>query len=68
MKKVEMPLGFIMSIFQNKEALKYFTSLDENIKQLICNYIQNVATGDESKERIYNSIQGLANENLNFLR
>ncbi|MDD2376938.1 MAG: hypothetical protein PHD15_06125 [Clostridia bacterium] len=67
MKKTGMPIGFIITIFQNKDALKYFANLDENTKQRISDYIQNVTTGEESKEKIYNSIQGLANQNVNFL-
>ena len=62
-----MPIGFIITIFENKDALKYFANLDENTKQRISDYIQNTTTDEESKKKIYTSVQGLANQNIDFL-
>jgi len=67
MGKSDMPIGFIMSIFKNKDALKYFSNLDEDTKIKISDYIKNSTTSDQAKERIYNSIEGLSSQNLHFL-
>lgn len=56
-----------MSIFKNKDALKYFSNLDEDTKIKISDYIKNSTTSDQAKERIYNSIEGLSSQNLHFL-
>ncbi len=63
----KLPIGFILSIAQNEQALKYFANLDDMTKNRISNYIQDSITGEEAKERINISINGLENNNLDFL-
>lgn len=63
----KLPTGFILSIAQNEQALKYFSNLDEFTKNRISNYIQDSMTGDEAKERINISINSLEKNNLDFL-
>lgn len=62
-----IPVGFAMSLSQHEDALKYYGSLDKMQQEQIKNYIQNSTTGDEAKQRIENSVNGLSNNNLNFL-
>ena len=62
-----MPIGFIMAVSRNSDALKYFANLDSNTINNISNYIKNSSTGDEAKTKITNSIDGLAKQNLDFL-
>lgn len=67
MEDVKLPIGFAFSIAQHEEAFKYYGSLDKDTQTKITDYIQNVATGDEAKQKIDTSINGLANQNTNFL-
>jgi hypothetical protein len=67
MEDGKLPVGFTFSIAQNEGALKYYGSLDKTVQNKITNYIQNVSTGDEAKQKIDESINGLANNNTNFL-
>lgn len=63
-----MPIGFIMAIARNNDALKYFANLDNTTINNISDYIKNSSTGDEAKEKINMSIDGLSRQNLDFLR
>lgn len=63
-----MPIGFIMAIARNNDALKYFANLDNTTINNISDYIKNSSTGDEAKEKINASIDGLSRQNLDFLR
>ncbi len=62
-----LPVGFLLSISQNEKALKYFANLDNISKNKISNYIRDSIDGNEAKERINISLNGLENNNLNFL-
>lgn len=63
-----MPIGFIMAIARNNDALKHFANLDNTTINNISDYIKNSSTGDEAKEKINMSIDGLSKQNLDFLR
>ncbi len=67
MANSQLPIGFTMSISNNEHALKFYSSLDKATQNKIMNYIRNSTTGNEAKEKIENSVNGLANNNLNFL-
>jgi abortive infection bacteriophage resistance protein len=67
MGNTNLPIGFIMSVAQNKDALKYYSNLDDATKSKISDYIQGSTTGDEAKIRINTSVEGLTNHNLHFL-
>ncbi len=62
-----LPIGFIMAITKNNDALKYYSALDESTKHKISNYIQNSATGEQVKIKIETCINALAKHNLYFL-
>lgn len=67
MGNINLPIGFIMSITQNKDALKYYSNLDDDTKSKISQYIQNSATGAQAKLKINICIEELAKHNLHFL-
>lgn len=50
MKPNEMPLGFVMALAQNSEALNKFTSLSENKKQEIINATHKVNSRTEMRQ------------------
>lgn len=63
-----MPIGFIMAIARNNDALKYFANLDNTTINNISDYIKSSSTGDEAKEKINTSIDGLSKQSLDFLK
>lgn len=67
MAQGNLPIGFIMSIAQNQEAMKNFSNLDDTNRNKITNYIQASATGEDALERINISINNLEKNDLNFL-
>lgn len=67
MENNDLPIGFIMSMARNSEALKYFGSLDNTTVQNISNYIKASSTGEEAKQKIDSSVNGLASGNIDFL-
>ena len=67
MEDGKLPIGFAFSIAQHDEALKYYGSLDKDTQTKITDYIQSSNTGDEAKQKIDTSINGLANQNTDFL-
>lgn len=50
MKMNEMPLGFVMSLAQNPEALNKFTSLSDNKKQEIINATHKINSKNEMRK------------------
>lgn len=46
----ELPLGFVMSLAQNPEALNKFTSLSESKQQEIINATHNINSKNEMRE------------------
>jgi hypothetical protein len=67
MSEGDLPIGFIMSIAQKENALKNFVNLDDITKNKIVNYIKDSATGNDALEKINTSINGLEENNLDFL-
>ncbi len=50
MNRKDIPQGFAMALAQNKQALFYFSTLDDREKQEICSRITSLNTKDEMKE------------------
>lgn len=63
----ELPIGFAMSLSMSPEAMKYYSTLSLEQQTDIVKYVQNNKTGIEAKQKVYNAIQGLENNNLDFL-
>lgn len=61
-KKGSIPVGFSMSLAQNKFALDKYSQLDEEDKEKINSYIASSSTGNEAKERINSIISKLEND------
>ncbi|MDD4376384.1 MAG: hypothetical protein PHR25_06385 [Clostridia bacterium] len=60
----DMPIGFAMSLVQNKNALATYVNLSNSEKEEINIYIQNSKTGLEAKERIDNILIKLSNNSF----
>jgi len=60
----DMPIGFAMSLVQNKNALTTYVNLSNSEKEEINIYIQNSKTGLEAKERIDNILIKLSNNSF----
>ncbi len=65
-KKGNIPVGFSMSLAQNKIALDNYSTLGEKDKDKIITYIASSSTGAEAKERIDSVISKLENDNTLF--
>lgn len=63
----DMPIGFVMSLALNENAMNYFATLDDTTRYNIKSYIQNCNTGTEAKEKINTVINNLANNSIDFL-
>ena len=66
--KIELPVGFAMSLAMNKEAMDYYSKLTYDNQMKIVSYIQNNDTGFEVKSKIRNVINGLQNSNIDFTK
>lgn len=58
-----LPIGFTMSLAQNKKALDSYSKLSTEEKERLNEYISSSITSDEAKSRIENIILSLENKN-----
>lgn len=63
-----MPIGFVFSLAQNKDAMEYYSTLDDNVKNNIKLFIKNNNSGAEAKKKINIAIDNLNKNNINFLK
>ena len=64
----EMPIGFVFSLALNKDAMNYYSTLDNIVKNNIKSFIQNNSSGIEAKEKIDIAIKSLENNSIDFLK
>lgn len=57
----EMPVGFSMSLAQDREAMQHFALLDKTKQEEILDYIRQ-STEDTAKERILEMVHKLHNQ------
>lgn len=50
MNKKDMPQGFAMALSQNKQALFYFSTLDTDEQNEICQRVTSLTTKEQIKE------------------
>lgn len=62
-----MPVGLLMEMGTNGEAMRFYSNLDETTQQSINQYIQNSVTGEDAKIRISTSVKALSENSLDFL-
>ncbi|MBE5821677.1 MAG: hypothetical protein E7311_03690 [Clostridiales bacterium] len=66
--KIELPVGFGMSLAMNKDAMDYYSKLSYDNQMKIVSYIQDNTTGFEVKNKIRNAINGLEIGNIDFIK
>ncbi len=66
-KQHDMPLGLGMSLSMNNEALDYYCSLDDKIRQMVIQNVVCCETGEEAKKKIKTAVNSLAKHDLSFL-
>ena len=57
----DLPLGLMMQLGQNINAMNTFASLNNSEKAQMVDYIKSAATGDEAKARINEVLNALGN-------
>lgn len=57
----DLPLGLMMQLGQNINAMNTFASLNNSEKAQMVDYIKSAATGDEAKARINEVLNTLGN-------
>ncbi len=62
-EKESLPIGFLMSLAQNKKALDSYSNLSNAEKERLNEYISSSITSDDAKSRIENIILNLENNN-----
>lgn len=62
-EKGTLPIGFSMSLAQNKKALDSYSNLSNEERERLNEYISSSLTSDEAKSRIENIISNLENNN-----
>ncbi len=60
MKYNDLPLGFVMALAQNEDAVKQFEQLDEGAKDKLIEQTHNV----KSKKEMQNLVNGLTNSEI----
>lgn len=61
MKYNDLPLGFVMALAQNENAVKQFEQLDESAKSKLIEQTHNV----KSKKEMQNLVNDLTNSEMN---
>ena len=61
MKYNDLPLGFVMALAQNENAVKQFEQLDEDAKDKLIEQTHHV----KSKKEMQNLVNGLTNSGTN---
>ena len=67
-EKIELPVGFGMSLAMNKNAMDYYATLNYDNQMKIVSYIQDNKTGFEVKNKIRNVINNLEKGNIDFIK
>lgn len=62
----ELPLGFMMQLGMDAEAMTYFSNLSEDQKASLVAYMKGASTGEEAKARIEETLTQLHNHNSYF--
>ncbi|MFU0826277.1 MAG: Coat F domain protein [Lachnoclostridium sp.] len=52
------PLGFGMALAQNREAMNYFASLDEQSKQAVINNCHGIRSKEEMRQYVSSLVEG----------
>lgn len=62
----DLPLGLMMQLGQNVNAMNTFASLNSSEKMQMVDYIKSAPTGDETKTRINEILNALENHQSLF--
>jgi uncharacterized protein YdeI (YjbR/CyaY-like superfamily) len=62
----ELPIGLMMSLAMNPDAMKNFSQLDDEKQSSVVRYIESANTGDEARTRIGNAVDELSKGNITF--
>ena len=62
-----MPIGLMMSLAQNPEAMHNFSLLSDEEQKSVIQFVENSSTGKEAKSRIERAVQNLEAGNHSFL-
>jgi uncharacterized protein YdeI (YjbR/CyaY-like superfamily) len=62
----ELPIGLMMSLAMNPDAMKNFSQLDDEKQSSVIRYIESANTGDEARTRIGNAVDELSKGNIQF--
>lgn len=65
-KATEMPIGLMMSLAMNPDAMKNFSQLNDEKQSSVIRYIESADTGDEARTRIGNAVDELGKGNTGF--
>lgn len=55
----DLPLGLMMQLGQDLEAMNTFSNLSDSEKEQMIDYIKGATTGDDAKARIHQVINAL---------
>lgn len=62
----EMPIGLMMSLAMNQDAMRNFSSLPEEKQSSVIRYVENASTGEDARARIGNAVDELEKGNTGF--
>lgn len=63
----QVPVSFVNCLNQNDKAKHYFSSLKDQDKLRVLNFIQISSTGEEEERRSQQAVSGLEQRNIAFL-
>ena len=66
-KTANMPIGLMVSLTKHQNAMKQFSTLNDEQQQSVIQYVKNSATGEEAKSRIHQAVQNLEQGNIGFI-
>ena len=62
----DLPVGLMMSLAQNKTAMRAFSNLTPDGQERVIQYVTSAATGKEAKEHIHTAVDCLAHGDTGF--
>ena len=62
----EMPIGLMMSLAMNQDAMRNFSALSDDKQSSVIRYVENASTGEDARERIGNAVDELGKGNTSF--
>jgi uncharacterized protein YdeI (YjbR/CyaY-like superfamily) len=65
-KPSQLPIGLMMSLAMNPDAMKTFSELNDEKQSSVIRYIKSANTGDEARTRIGNAVDELSKGNTGF--